>query len=260
MTFTRRSPIMSIWYWKNAQFTEPQGPVSAQELKNLARSKRLSRNDLVWKEGMKEWVKAHNLKGLFEVSGSQKATHRAGNSATSSRSPYRSVSSEEVYHSTGMYQKSQEQGERPDAQHGGAFSSTVSFGQRPAANQAFMGVDYEALPTFFSFRGRIRRTDYFFQSFGISLLLAIFMVIIVLVAGSVMGEESVGAAIFVILLSIGATVVLAFPLVKRLHDLNMSAWFYWINFIPIVNILFSLYVLFARGTVGPNKYGPDPRS
>ena len=31
-------------------------------------------------------------------------------------------------------------------------------------------------------------------------------------------------------------------------------------FIPIVNIVFGLYMLFADGTVGPNQYGDDPKN
>ena len=45
---------------------------------------------------------------------------------------------------------------------------------------------------------------------------------------------------------------------SRLHDMNVTGWVYLVNFIPYVNILFSLAVLFVPGTKGPNKYGADP--
>lgn len=41
------------------------GPVGAAELKRLADSGRLSPADLVWKEGLQNWVPASNVKGLF---------------------------------------------------------------------------------------------------------------------------------------------------------------------------------------------------
>lgn len=41
------------------------GPISSSELKQLASSGRLSRNDLVWKDGLPNWVAAEKLKGLF---------------------------------------------------------------------------------------------------------------------------------------------------------------------------------------------------
>lgn len=41
------------------------GPVSAAALKELARSGRLSPADLIWKEGMGQWIPASRVKGLF---------------------------------------------------------------------------------------------------------------------------------------------------------------------------------------------------
>ncbi|WP_415926391.1 DUF805 domain-containing protein [Ningiella sp. W23] len=46
--------------------------------------------------------------------------------------------------------------------------------------------------------------------------------------------------------------------IRRLHDIDKSAWYYLIMFIPLVNIIFGLYILFARGTQGSNNYGPQP--
>lgn len=48
-------------------------------------------------------------------------------------------------------------------------------------------------------------------------------------------------------------------LIRRLHDLNQSGWLSLIMFIPLANIIFALYVLFAKGTEGTNKYG-TPRT
>lgn len=47
--------------------------------------------------------------------------------------------------------------------------------------------------------------------------------------------------------------------IKRWHDLDMSGWWVLINFIPIVGQLWCLVECgFAEGTVGPNRFGPDP--
>ncbi|WP_230372096.1 DUF805 domain-containing protein, partial [Bacteroides thetaiotaomicron] len=48
--------------------------------------------------------------------------------------------------------------------------------------------------------------------------------------------------------------------VKRLHDLNKSGWLILICCVPIIGWVFSLYMLFADGTVGPNQYGEDPKN
>jgi hypothetical protein len=56
------SPIE--WYY--AKGDKQQGPVSSSELKQLAASGQLVPDDLVWREGMSEWVEARNVRGLFE--------------------------------------------------------------------------------------------------------------------------------------------------------------------------------------------------
>ena len=54
---------MSEWYYgRNGQ---QQGPVTSNQLKQLAQSGQLLPTDLVWKDGMSEWAKASKVKGLF---------------------------------------------------------------------------------------------------------------------------------------------------------------------------------------------------
>ena len=43
---------------------DQKGEVSAKELQRLAESGELRPDDLVWKEGMDEWVPANRLKGM----------------------------------------------------------------------------------------------------------------------------------------------------------------------------------------------------
>ena len=258
MTLTRRSPIMSTWYWKSAQYAEPKGPITAKELKQLALTNQLSRDDLVRKEGMKDWVIANRLKGLFDLPDAQPIPGRAGHAAYPAPARQPAPTAETVHHSTGMYQKGGPKKKRVNS--GTPSNGSASFGQQGAGKESLIGNDYEALPTFFSFRGRMRRKMYFLQTVGISVAMIFIMIILMLMSGGFLASESIGASIFAMIFSLGGAVVLSFPFVKRLHDLNLSAWFYWIGIIPVINIFFGLYVLFARGTVGPNKYGPDPRS
>ena len=51
------------WYYMRAG--KQSGPVSAAELKRMASCGHLSPTDMVWKEGMPNWVSAEKLKGLF---------------------------------------------------------------------------------------------------------------------------------------------------------------------------------------------------
>jgi uncharacterized membrane protein YhaH (DUF805 family) len=46
---------------------------------------------------------------------------------------------------------------------------------------------------------------------------------------------------------------------RRLHDLEQSGWLTLLIFVPLVNLFFGLYLLFASGTKGENKYGLKPK-
>ena len=50
-----------------------------------------------------------------------------------------------------------------------------------------------------------------------------------------------------------------FPLaIRRLHDLNASGWYVLITFVPFGQFLI-LWLMFKKGTLGPNKYGDPPK-
>jgi hypothetical protein len=51
--------------WHYLQNDQPQGPVSAQDLRRLVVAGRLKPADLVWQEGTPEWIRAGRVKGLF---------------------------------------------------------------------------------------------------------------------------------------------------------------------------------------------------
>lgn len=59
-----RYTMADEWHY-SAGGTPPIGPVSAGELRELAAAGKLAPTDLVWKEGLAEWVPASKLKGLF---------------------------------------------------------------------------------------------------------------------------------------------------------------------------------------------------
>jgi hypothetical protein len=54
------------WYY--AQQGQRQGPVSEQQLKELAVSGQLKATDTVWKQGMAQWAKASQINGLLPPS------------------------------------------------------------------------------------------------------------------------------------------------------------------------------------------------
>ena len=104
----------------------------------------------------------------------------------------------------------------------------------------------------FSFDGRIRRIEYFLSGIvgGIVTWIAMLLGVGTFIFGASSG--SAGGSVFGLLIGLAALVASVwFSLaqgVKRLHDLNKSGWLILLMFIPIVNAIFGLYMLFADGT------------
>ena len=105
--------------------------------------------------------------------------------------------------------------------------------------------------------GRYNRAKYFWTilainvvTFGISFTIGY--------AIGASGGDTTTAGVVGFIVGIGASVVCALQVVKRLHDLNRPGTHYWLAYIPIYNIYFSLLILFKRGTDGENQYGLDP--
>lgn len=46
-------------------------------------------------------------------------------------------------------------------------------------------------------------------------------------------------------------------LIRRLHDRDHSGWMALLILVPVVNIIFGLYILFAPGQAGVNQFGPQ---
>ncbi len=88
--------------------------------------------------------------------------------------------------------------------------------------------------------GRIRRTE-----FGVTYIILFLLTIFI----SVSTQESPIFGLFYIPLYWVQITQSA----KRCHDLNNSGWF---QLIPIYN---PFWLIFAEGTIGPNRFGNDPK-
>jgi len=43
-----------------------------------------------------------------------------------------------------------------------------------------------------------------------------------------------------------------------LHDIDKSGWWWLIIFIPLVGFIILIVWACTQGTMGPNRFGPDP--
>ncbi len=46
--------------------------------------------------------------------------------------------------------------------------------------------------------------------------------------------------------------------IRRLHDLNRSGWYLLLAFVPLVNVVMILYLIFAPGKAEGNRWPANP--
>lgn len=135
------------------------------------------------------------------------------------------------------------------------------------------------------FDGRARRSEYWFYIL-FNVLVSIGILIVSLVLGTVfagvlagagagflgVGGGFLGGALVVYcLLAVGYCLATLLPTiavsVRRFHDLNVTGWLYLVfmvlMIVPVLNFIVSIgwMVWFCiQGTVGPNKFGNDPKA
>ncbi|MCL2549990.1 MAG: DUF805 domain-containing protein [Methanimicrococcus sp.] len=152
----------------------------------------------------------------------------------------------------------------------------------------------EKLKKYFSYKGRLNRKPYFLRWLGAGLSAVIFGIIlwktVSFVSGPILGGGIgsdamisdiinsgtiitgllliIFALLFAFLFILFCLVCIIFMLlqaIKRLHDLDKSGWYLLILFgilVPLIGkfivLALALYLLLAKGTEGPNRFGPDP--
>ena len=129
--------------------------------------------------------------------------------------------------------------------------------QQPAYNVSGFGgeiriKDKDLKDMFLRYDGRLNRKRYILRSLALFLVVFVVAFIVTLIGGMRYGS----------LLASGVSMIGLVPSVmltiRRLHDLDRPAWWVIGAFIPVANLVLSVYILFFQGTPGPNQYGPDP--
>src|SRR2546421_607851 len=82
------SEVQMATEWFYTTNKQEMGPVSWQELTELVQAGILKPHDLVWTEGMDDWVKAINQEGLFtDADGNEKVTAKKSAYAPAAKPP-----------------------------------------------------------------------------------------------------------------------------------------------------------------------------
>ena len=102
----------------------------------------------------------------------------------------------------------------------------------------------------FGFGGRLGRAGFFIRVVGIFPVGALLMI---LLAVLVRGGAQLTLIAFILF-----SVFFISACTRRLHDLDRRGWVIILIFVPIVQFVITLYLLFWPGTQGVNRYGSSP--
>lgn len=129
------------------------------------------------------------------------------------------------------------------------------------------------LGKFFSLQGRLNRKKFIVRDIrlGVIMLIVYFFLMYLLF---LMGVDVEGAGNGIFMVWNAVAVCMGIPLaLRRLHDLDQPGWWligYFLGpivpgsvtiVLAVINVYcfaLSIYLLFFRGTKGPNRYGEDP--
>src|SRR5665213_745293 len=127
------------------------------------------------------------------------------------------------------------------------------------AVMSFMQAITSGFKRYVDFQGRSSRSEYWWW-FLFSALINFALGFIQGLIEALSGGPNAASMLFSVLSTV-ATLALFLPTiavaVRRLHDTNRSGWWYLIAF-TIVGIIPLLIWFCTRGTIGENRFGPDP--
>ena len=109
-----------------------------------------------------------------------------------------------------------------------------------------------------NFSGRASRSEYWY------FMLCNFLIIIALlicfgISVALFGGFGMLFIVVYVIYAFGILLPNIGVLVRRLHDVNKSGWFYFVALIPLVGGIWLLVMLFTEGDHGQNDYGADPK-
>ena len=112
-----------------------------------------------------------------------------------------------------------------------------------------------------NFNGRARRKEYWmFALFQFILMIVLMILDSVLGLGFDIGGIPLGYGWLYTLGALAHFIPGLAVVVRRLHDVGKSGWFYLIGLIPLIGVIWLLVLMCTDGDKGDNAYGPDPKA
>ena len=119
---------------------------------------------------------------------------------------------------------------------------------------------------YINFKGRARRKEYWMFTLvyviilmGCTALDNMFGTVFMMDGGA-LGEISMGYGWAYTICGLAHFLPALSLVVRRLHDVGKSGWFYLIILIPIIGVIWLLVLYCTEGQKQDNKWGPDPKA
>ena len=125
---------------------------------------------------------------------------------------------------------------------------------RPANMMPFMDAMKSGFKNSFTLSGRASRSEYWYWDLG-DFIFQIVMIVGSLVLAII--EIPVLPALMILapILLVPGSITLV---VRRLHDVGMSGWMWFVALVPVVGVLYLIYLFVQEGDMGENAYGAVP--
>ncbi|HAT98064.1 MAG TPA: hypothetical protein DCS50_03030, partial [Acidaminococcaceae bacterium] len=119
---------------------------------------------------------------------------------------------------------------------------------------------------YFSFNGRLNRKPFLLRSVMATLmpLLLMFAMFLVFAGGIRPGIEYQYKDLMWLHVLLHCTLMVLAIIsglslgIRRCHDLDKTGWWLLLGMIPCINMVWMIYLVCKRGTIGKNCYGEDP--
>ena len=136
-----------------------------------------------------------------------------------------------------------------------------SSGRMPMGTPAYgsSGPKYEPdtdlQSMYLRYDNRLNRKRYILRALALWAAVVVISIIIGLIASAL---KIKALSMLGTIISIASAIPSFMLVIRRLHDLDRPTWWCIGCLIPLVNFALAVYLLFFKGTDGPNQYGPDP--
>ena len=125
---------------------------------------------------------------------------------------------------------------------------------RPANMMSFMSAMKSGFKNSFSLSGRVSRSEYWFWVLG-GIIFQLTMVIGSIVLAVMEVPVLPGLMILAPILLVPGSITLV---VRRLHDVGMSGWMWFVALVPVIGAIYLIYLFVQEGDFGENAYGAVP--